>query len=298
MGRKTLWKPTSVKQADVQRADALLGEGESDTITVIRNWFLFLRLNVRVLAGRSRMMALYIAQQLRKGVMRSTVKGRLEILKNVPCSTDPAVEEALVERIKCRRLVSSFSKGAQSGKIFKENLPVNVLLLPLQPPARKRRDREYQSLWWALLTTGARPTHIREALLNPLTAGLAVTWAGGRKSEDNALSRPLLYRYEWVAGPPTSLILAHLEECKKIGTQNRRTMQWNTAACVNAWLKKWMELHHPAAEKIISTLPRVHLDNTLRVLVHGGALQVPEFEVLMDHSIKTSNEHYCSTLLQ
>ena len=298
MGRKVLWVPSRVTAADIETAESLAptNVGESASVKTVRNWFLFCRLNPGY--SKPRLLSLFVAQQLRKQCKRSTIKGRLELVRYLPSSGDAAVEEATVDRMKSRALISLFGKEAQVDKVFKVNHALSTLRLPLLPAATHRRDQQYQSLWWALLTTGSRPVHLRQATLEAKEEGLAVRYGGGRKSEDNALARPLFYHFSWVAGPPTEQILRHLEGCRKIGTQNKKTKLWNTAACVNSWLKKWMARHHPLSDVCLSsTLPRVHLDNILRGRVHNGLMAASEFESLMDHTTKTSDEHYCSTLL-
>lgn len=299
MGRKILWTPERVTLNDVSDAAALF-PGDGDNIRIARDWFAFCRLNRDGAGGslrpRSLLTKWYIVQQLRKRVARSTIKGRLEVIKQMP--SDPAQESRVIDRLRAVAVMNFFGKESQVHKSQKPNLASVSLLLPLFPPAQKARDKEYQALWWALLTTGARPVHIRLAQMTCQDGVLSTRWAGGRKSGDNAMARPLCYAYNWVAGPPSNMIKNHLEDSKKIGTQNKKSKKWNTAGCVNVWLKKWMEHHHPGAAPMTSTFPRVHLDNVLRLRVHQGTMSVHEFESLMDHSLKTSDEHYCTTMMQ
>ena len=82
---------------------------------------------------------------------------------------------------------------------------------------------------------------------------------------------------------------ARLSTISSIGTPE------NVASCINAWVKSWMVQHHPQVNlHLTSTLPRVHLDNVLRRKVDDGSLSEHNFTLLMDHSLATSDEHYCS----
>lgn len=233
----------------------------------------------------------YIDSHRKMGMSPGSIRTRVSVLKYV--SANPKDEGVTVDRIRCAAILAQVDREAANKKFNrKPNLPLSDLVRPLVPTGVTQRDRRFQALWWLCIVTGARPCHIAQAEIRYSSVGLRIRW-GARKRQTNAMQRPLLYKFSWTCTVHADII-AELEGCKKIGTV--KNTQSNIAACINSWVKKRLHVFYPGERNMTSTFPRVHLDNILREKLRNGEITEYEFSVLMEHTLKTSDEHYCDYL--
>ena len=268
---------------------------DAPAITIVKDWFSFCRENVEAQGSRSQMMRLYSAQQLRTGTMASSVQSRIESLGRI--SAHPEHEEQTLDSFRAAMLKATLAKlVAKERGAGKPLVLLADLVRPLVPTATKVRHRRYQALWWSLLVTGSRPCHIKHAGISTHPTVMRVKW-GSRKARSKALQRPLDYQLAWSCDVDP-VIRSEVLNCKAIGTISKSGKS-NVAACINSWLLKWMRKHHPECrQKLTSTLPRVYLDNILRAQLENGFLSEHNYVMLMDHTVRTSDEHYCGLITQ
>ena len=283
MGRPRLYAPHKATSLEKREAQRLLQAASVSPET--EDYLKFCGLNKDVVS-RSALLALYAAQLTGAGLKPSTIKSRLENAKGInPFATDPRdarVAQAILHAASHASAVAPPKK--------KVTLRMSDLVLPLHPSATTTRDRLYQAFWWVLLATGGRPHNVREADANWCGSKLKVLWHG-RKSDTTPCH--VAYLLKW--GDEGKIRLTdygHLNDAlRNIGTPD------NAAACINAWIKQWLGVHHPSYQQhMTSTLPRVRMDAKLRAELQVKHITEAEYEVLMDHTIKTSNSSYAEIL--
>ena len=280
LGRPRKWVAKKVSQADLQQLKILSRRDDASAVALIRGFATFCSLNKNI-TSRSLMITAFAGQQLQQGMQASSVSTNLQILKSSRVSIENPL--AALDQLQLasteRALVRTTAR--RGGPKLKRLMTLKEMMDLLEPAGLTLRDQEYQCLWYILVATGMRPCHSLTASFKFNTTALLVTY-NGRKSEKEARRRAISHPFFWSAPPPPyvrKILVDAGGKLPPIGTEN------NIAACMNSWLKK-------RQLEMTSSLPRVRMDNHLRDQVEAGTLTERMYEVVMDHTLDTSDHHY------
>ena len=286
MGRKAKWIPRCATIEDKNKGQNLPRPNDEAVSKTIKDYFVFKRLNPG-LNGASLVEA-YAGQQLNAGIDPGTIMTRLNYLTSY--RADSGSELEVLERVRKKGLNTGLQrmKACAGGYRKKPWLSIETLALPLNPPASNSRDLEYQTFWWGLIVSGARPHELLESTLTLQANGLFIQFTH-RKAEGVSGDK-LWYAFEWSMSPPDH-VKKRLKEkpiWPTLGTIK------NVASNTYSWVGKWQRRQHPETKfiQLGTTFPRVRLDNVLRLKVESGEMKQQTYERLMNHSIETSDKHY------
>jgi len=282
-GRPTIYTPGSVSDDDTGSSVDEDEPNMSGVLRALRNFESFCLLNknkswISITAEAYRKFGKQMSQSGLDPASITTTLGYLSQYRVQ--SSNPGAAIAAIK-------LFSFKKGLERKKARKGNSGKKPLLTiadfqHLWSKTSDARSVAYSSFWWLLVATGARPCNI-------LTGHCALTktsikfWYCGQKIEQHASAAAREYLYEWSVKPPSAIrdyIVAN--GVPKLGREG------NIAANLNSWAKT----NFPKEEKIVSTQPRVRLDNLLSEQVRQGQMTESEFTWLMGHSITTSDKFY------
>jgi len=179
-------------------------------------------------------------------------------------------------------------KANAGGPKRKALCPLNVLLSWCTQTGNQR-DLTYQSLWYILVCTGCRPEELHTLKMRLTPNSLDIQF-NGRKNEASSGAAFLPFRFQWSAPPPAHVkaFLLNTPHTGHIGTAR------NCASCFNSWLSKFHKkngLSRPDAH-VVSTCPRLRMDNVLRNEVDAGVITVAEYERLIGHTLAVSDQSY------
>jgi len=275
MPRKA-WSPKKCSLANLRLSTELPNS--------LKLWRKFVNLNKQFPNAMSLLYG-YAHQMLKAGLKASTVRGRVEEVSNAGI---PITEEAFERQIRKYQLAalkkSLLSKQNAVGVKHKIPWSLSVQKVPLDYP-----DPNYVVWWYVLLATGMRPANLWHAEVCLTPDGVKVDCLQGTKSNPKRTRRPRLYKFLW-SQEPDAAIKSFMTEHKMLPRIGEKS---NIAALINSWLRR-----HTTDQSLALTscCPRARMDQILRKLVSEGQMESAEYEWLMDHTVKTSNESYYGQL--
>ncbi len=296
MGRKKKWTPTALSASVIEAAEAAteqLDQWETDLYG-----YLAFSKACRIEPG-PRLLQLYAQSQLLAGCSAVAIANRVDALKAVTALNAKRIFEFhQIQRTSASLRKTAAAAGGPKRKGLFDAATLGAWLQVGKPKDAKMatRNTAYQVIWYVLCLTGARPeeTHTLEYVWRGTELG--VKW-NGRKNEEASSARFLSFAFCLFREPPPVVkawLVAGLP-LPKIGTQK------SVASCINSWVGKFHARNELTIPRdpvtnntlhMISTCPRLRMDNILRDLVDEGRLAVDTYECMIGHSTKTSNVSY------
>lgn len=231
----------------------------------------------------------YGRSQRAAGLDGASVANRLDQFKGVTATN--ALNILAHHRVKRFSAELRQAKARAGGPKRKPLVAISALSRWFDPSHIKTdRDRVYATLWFVLCATGMRPEehHHMDCRIGNDGESLEICFRG-RKSNSSTGAPYVRFPFQLSCEPPSyvrdRLLKGRLDT---IGTPK------NCASCINSWLKSHQKgnFPEPTEPSVTSTVPRVRMDNVLRDLIDEGEYSANQFEVMMGHTIKTSDSSY------
>ena len=285
MGRPRKWQPRRLF-GEMKNVKKVISEFGSKKSAFDRNFRRFAKLNRRLKGPR--LILAMAEQQLADKVDPSVVANNIETARKIHLDS-PSDLPTLQETISALRRKKARLGGPKRKPWYSATNLWSVVIDALD--ITDKQSARYASLWWLLIATGMRPNEAHHCHCKLKDHTIEVTFFG-RKNETSSSAAACVYDLKWTIYPPVfvreyynSLPERHTS-VTAIGTAQ------NVASCIDSFLKRRVD------ERLLSTLPRVSLDNLLRRRLTNGELSEKDFERLMGHDIETSTTSYLRTSLE
>lgn len=228
----------------------------------------------------------YAESQESSGLCRNAIANRMEALR---CLRDTSFAEQVEGQRLSDRIRELRKRTANEGGPKRKPLVSISNLERWLVPVLEERDIRYQSVWWWLICTGARPEEMHHIQCKVSESSVDVRW-DGRKGNSSTSAQYLSYPYDWAIPLPH-----HLQEYFSVAPAPMKVTigtRKNCCSCINSWLRSFAKRHSFDCLGVTSTCPRVRMDNVIRTIYDEGGMTPIQFEALMGHTLETSQQSY------
>ena len=207
MPRPTLpgkWTPedetrylATLRDAD-RRADCLY--------RLMKKYFIFVRINSdRRWTSGSEPIVRFLTQMLVKGYSAHSVETWQRSL--IKWRAAHSTEDEVMTRIRDYYTLAALTAGAAKTPMKRVKFQCDSLLerMLLFRPGDTNKDEQYRLLWFLVLSTGCRPTNLRDAMgIRCDPVGVSIQW-GPRKGGRTGIRKVTVYLTEWSYPRPPDL---------------------------------------------------------------------------------------------
>lgn len=296
-GNGKSFTPRALSAADLQRADLMLKNAPRTTDKKLHEIDLlerFLEVNPSIRAKPlGEVLLLFAAQWQVDNFAGTTASVMCSNLRTVVRDVNDL--DAARQEVESGRFKAAVSKNVT--EIRRRPRVISELPYPgvaeadpriADPSEEGQRESDRMAFWALMCVTGNRPADVMKAKVMEVSGdAIKVQW-GTRKGGRPPVA--IRYMYEWGGEAPKRWVmrrwrtLAAIPWCHGISR--------NIASCIPKWLARW---GHPLLDP---TGPREKLSTKLRGDVLRSECEESAFELIMDHSMKTSLTSYSNAITE